>query len=306
MEQKPCVRCERLVDPFARICPFCNWDQELPPPKENPLASSIALEEEQAQLADQRRQRRKRILLTAGIAALLLATFAIGSFVSRLGRKPRTPEEETPVAVSQHPAQSPTQLTDLRLVPVDLTSTVGGSITSVPQQSGGPADAAAGDRSDATALPSQQYSELVRRSSQQPVAQAGGADTLDPRTIVAKPIPQIRRPAPAPAAAATAAADGQPAGEPDREDEGEQPLRTRPEPISQPLPDLNVQGTARFRLRIGADGRVKEVEVLQAIPGATPRLISAVQQWKFKPATENGRPVEGVHLVDVSFNARND
>ncbi len=198
MEQKPCVRCERLVDPFARICPFCNWDQELPPPKENPLASSIALEEEQAQLAGQRRQHRKRILLTAGIAALLLLTFAIGSFVSRLGRKPRTPEEVRPVAVSQHPAQSPTQLTDLRLVPVDLTSTVGGSITSVPQQSGGPAGAAAGDRSDATALPSQQYAELVRRSSQQPVAQAGGADTLDPRTIIAKPIPQIRRPAPAP------------------------------------------------------------------------------------------------------------
>jgi periplasmic protein TonB len=82
--------------------------------------------------------------------------------------------------------------------------------------------------------------------------------------------------------------------------------RTRPEPISQPLPDLNVDGTARFRLQIGTDGRVKEVTVLESIPGATPRLISSIQRWRFKPATENGRAVEGTHIVDLSFKARND
>ncbi|HSN69109.1 MAG TPA: energy transducer TonB [Thermoanaerobaculia bacterium] len=305
MEKKPCLRCERLIDPYARICPFCNWDQELAPPKETPLAASMAREDEMDVAAEARRQKRKRVLLIVGVVVSLLATFAIGSVVARLGRKPHTPEEDTPSAISQRPTQGANQLTDLRLVNVDLTSTVGGSITSVPQ-SGAPAGPMASDPSDATALPSAQYAELVRQSTNHKVPASTGADTLDPRTIVAPPIPQIRRPAPpspAPqASAATAADDERPAVR----DDGDSITRTRPEPISQPLPSLNVEGTARFRLRVGADGSVKEIDVLESIPGATPRLISSIQQWKFKPATENGRPVEGVHLVDVSFKARND
>jgi periplasmic protein TonB len=307
MERKPCVRCERVIDPFARTCPFCNWEQELPPPRANPLAATIAHEEEQDLRAEERRQVRKRVLLIAGIVALLIATFAIGSIVARLGRKPRTVQEDIPSAVTQrHPAQSPTQLTDLRLVPVDLTSTVGGSITSVPQQPGMPATPTPSDPSDATALPSQQYAELVRQTAQQqiPAGPATESDTLDPRTIVAPPIPQIRRPSPPVPRQAPARPPEDPRRAPAEETESAR--RTRPEPISQPLPDLNVDGTARFRLRIGADGRVREVEVLQSIPGATPRLISSIQRWRFKPATENGRPVEGTHLVDVSFKARND
>ena len=309
MEKKPCLRCDRPIDPHARICPFCNWDQELPPPKENPLAATIAHAEELDQRAGERRQRRKKVLLIAGIAALLLATFAIGSIVARMGRKPRTPQEDTPASISQRPSQSANQRTDLRLVPVELTSTVGGSVTSLPLQSGAPADAMAADPSDATALPSAQYSALVRQTAKQEAPAASGADTLDPRTIVAPPIPQIRRPAPpAPTPAPT------PAPEPAAEETRRPPpppaeptvRRTRPEPISQPLPDLNVSGTARFRLQIGADGRVKEVTVLESIPGATPQLISSIQRWRFKPATENGRAVEGTHLVDVSFKARND
>ncbi|HEU5162418.1 MAG TPA: energy transducer TonB, partial [Thermoanaerobaculia bacterium] len=288
---------------YARICPFCNWDQELTPPKETPLAASIAREDELDVAAQERRQKRKRVLLIAGIVALLIATFAIGSVVARLGRKPHTPEEDTPSAISRTQAQGANQLTDLRLVPVDLTSTVGGSITSVPP-GGAPTGPMASDPSDATALPSAQYAELVRQSTGPQVPVSTGADTLDPRTIVAPPIPQIRRPAPpSPRPSQQSSTDEEPAP---LRDDGDSVRRTRPEPISQPLPNLNVEGTARFRLRVGADGRVKEVDVLQSIPGATPRLISSIQQWKFNPATENGRPVEGVHLVDVSFKARND
>jgi hypothetical protein len=172
-------------------------------------------------------------------------------------------------------------------------------VTSVPQHLGAPTNTVGSD-ADATALPSRQYAELVRRSAQQQATDAGGADTLDPRTIVAPPIPQIRRPAPAPRPAPAESP------EPIQSDEDSDARRTHPEPISQPLPDIDANGTARFRLRIGADGRVKEVDVLQALPGATPRLIAAIQRWKFKPATENGRPVEGVHLVDISFKGQDD
>ncbi|MCA1732826.1 MAG: hypothetical protein LC732_04410, partial [Acidobacteria bacterium] len=197
MEKKPCVRCERLIDPYARICPFCNWDQELPPPKETPLAAAMAQEDEVDALAQERWQRRKKVLLIAGIVVLLIATFAIGSIVARLGRKPRTPQEETPASISRGQGQGANQLTDLRLVPVDLTSTVGGSVTSVPPQGGAPTGTIAPDPSDATALPSDRYAELVRRTAQEAApSPTGGADTLDPRTITAPPIPQIRRPAP--------------------------------------------------------------------------------------------------------------
>ncbi len=303
-DKKPCIRCERLIDPFARICPFCNWEQDVPPPRETAAASAAVSEEAVDPSIEEKRQRRKRLLMALGVAALLLLTFAIGGFIARLGRKPVTPQEETPSSVQTQASRgAPTQLTDLRLVTVDPSSTIGRSATSVPQPMGVPAGGAMSD-ADATALPSQQYAELVRLSAQQKAADRGGADTLDPRTIVAPPIPQIRRPPPQPRPAPPAA---EPGGDEDTASVDDEAVRrTRPEPISQPIPDLDANGTARFRLRIGADGRVKEVDVLQSLPGATPRLIAAIQRWKFKPATENGRPVEGVHLVDISFKRQDD
>jgi TonB family protein len=60
--------------------------------------------------------------------------------------------------------------------------------------------------------------------------------------------------------------------------------------------------TARLKLTVGKDGLVKEVNVLQGIPGETGKLIGAVQRWRFKPATRNGEPVEAPFTVDVSFN----
>ena len=59
--------------------------------------------------------------------------------------------------------------------------------------------------------------------------------------------------------------------------------------------------TARLRLTIGADGRVKGIAIGDAIPGQTPKLIAAVQNWRFRPATENGVPVEAPFAVDISF-----
>ncbi len=74
----------------------------------------------------------------------------------------------------------------------------------------------------------------------------------------------------------------------------------------QPLPDVNVSQpmTARLQLTVGKDGLVKEVNVIQGIPGETGKLIAAVQRWRFKPATENGNPVEAPFTVDVAFNPR--
>lgn len=80
-------------------------------------------------------------------------------------------------------------------------------------------------------------------------------------------------------------------------------VSTRPVPQYQPIPDLVVSErvTARLELIVGADGRVKEVNLKNSIPGQTPKLIAAVQSWKFKPATENGVPVAAPFTVEISF-----
>jgi TonB family protein len=77
--------------------------------------------------------------------------------------------------------------------------------------------------------------------------------------------------------------------------------RTRPVPQYQPLPQLSARGAARLSLRVGADGRVKEVDIERPLGRDTARLIHAVQSWRFKPATENGEPVASRYSVEISF-----
>ena len=80
-------------------------------------------------------------------------------------------------------------------------------------------------------------------------------------------------------------------------------VSTRPVPEYQPIPDIQVRetSTVRLELTVGADGRVREVNVLQGIPGQTSKIISTVQTWRFRPATENGNPVSAPFTVDLSF-----
>ena len=56
-------------------------------------------------------------------------------------------------------------------------------------------------------------------------------------------------------------------------------------------------------LTVGADGRVKQVKILQTAPRITARVVGAVQRWKFEPAKRGGEPVEGTFQVDLTFTA---
>ena len=59
----------------------------------------------------------------------------------------------------------------------------------------------------------------------------------------------------------------------------------------------------RVRVLIGADGRVKEIVRLSATSDAFWEATRrrALARWRFRPATEDGRPVESSMTLTVNF-----
>jgi protein TonB len=53
--------------------------------------------------------------------------------------------------------------------------------------------------------------------------------------------------------------------------------------------------------RIGLDGRVYEVRVLEGSPLLIQAAMEAVRQWVYEPTVLNGRPVEILLEVVVHF-----
>lgn len=62
-------------------------------------------------------------------------------------------------------------------------------------------------------------------------------------------------------------------------------------------------GSVRVRVAIGADGRVKAIERLSATSDAFWEATErhALARWRFRPATEDGRPVESVKVMTLVF-----
>jgi periplasmic protein TonB len=94
----------------------------------------------------------------------------------------------------------------------------------------------------------------------------------------------------------------------------EAPLRvggavTRPEKISGPQPvytemarKARVQGVVIVEAIIDENGNVTNARVLKGLPmGLDKAAIDAVQRWKFKPATLQGRPVKVYYSLTVNF-----
>jgi periplasmic protein TonB len=87
---------------------------------------------------------------------------------------------------------------------------------------------------------------------------------------------------------------------------------SRPVLVTQVLPEYSEEARkARFQGRVVldtivlADGSVQVVRVARGIGfGLDERAVTAVLQWKFKPARMNGKPVPVALNVEVSFNIR--
>lgn len=325
-EKKDCIHCSRSIDAAARVCPYCNREQDvsraadarptipLPPIEVAPVVAARP-----SLVRSVRSQWGMRALVIAAVVGLLMASFAIGGLVYGLGKRGdnKSDKKEEPVRVAENSSRS--EFPQLTLVPEnDPTSTIGRSITSAPIPDPDHKVPAEFQRSDATALPSTEYSKLLEQNKKaaQPTPQQ--IASADPRVLTAQQPPAY-------AAAPTPPTPNRSEVEPAREREDREPtrpreftpeprsqqererervVRTDPVPISQPLPQgIDEDGTMRFRLRVGPDGRVKEVRVLETMPGMTGRMIASIQRWKFRPATENGIPVDGTFMVDVSFKA---
>lgn len=62
------------------------------------------------------------------------------------------------------------------------------------------------------------------------------------------------------------------------------------------------QGGVLLRVIVGPDGLVQRVQLLKALGlGLDERAIEAVRQWRFRPGTKNGRPVNVEAEVEVTF-----
>ena len=294
-DKKPCVRCSRDIDPYARICPYCNQDQQAPVPAVSAQAAAAA-----AYVPPKERNWRKHAAMIGGFIGLLVLSFAVGAFINSDGAPENAPEPIT--EQTDQPVGTPRR-SDVTLVPVNDTSALETPITSAPMPNPTEGVPTEYQRSDATAVSSAEYAALAQRAQQEKKAQQ---QMVDPRSITGPayaqgrpPQPPRKQPVPPPMTSASR-----------EENDVNFPAaparvvkRTRPVPEYQPLPRIRVSEstTVRLDLTIGADGKVKGVNLRDTIPGQTPQLIAAVQSWRFKPATENGQPVSAPFTVDISF-----
>ncbi len=327
-EKLQCVRCGRMIDAIARVCPYCNIDRTgnvsvAPPPVLHDFGTGQADPTTETPTMKQISREARTLLMVVGAIALMVATFAIGGLYYRIGNRPSKSAQDGRDAPVAEIAQVNSDTPDLMLTSEPGTGPSAGRIvTTAPSTT--TAEQIPGDiqRRDATAMPSTQYSTILEQARSEERSRAATVASVDPRSISTSPFPVTVPPRPrrqtAPPVAATENSETRrdsqstPTGTSSTsEDRPVETRRTSPVPSYQPLPKMSRReivksGSVRLNLTIGADGTVKEVDILETIPNVTPKMIAAVQRWRFKPATENGRPVEGTYLADIFFKANED
>ena len=283
-DRKPCVRCGRTIDGYARICPYCNWDQTAPVAAAAPqpaLASNYTPPTDETKL-------RKYALSAAGGFVMVIVLFFVGAHVHGRNPPPVTNTEQAAAPVG--PATSH-QRSNVALVPDNgpAPPSPDQPVTSAPVSDTAQGLANQTDRTDATAASSVEYSQMAQRAAAE-ASRKKTSGIVDPLTIqgnaYGNPLPRPMTSSSNPVRQAA--------------------VRTPPVPEYQGLPDIGVRGyaSAKLLLSIGPDGRVRAVNVIQPLPGATPQLLEAVQSWRFKPATENGTPVPSTFMTALSFRPR--
>jgi len=63
----------------------------------------------------------------------------------------------------------------------------------------------------------------------------------------------------------------------------------------------HTQGEVVLHAIIGRDGVVSSLELVRGHPLLAPAAIEAVREWRYRPYTLNGEPVEVETLITVRF-----
>ena len=291
-DRKSCIRCGRSIDEFARACPFCNWDQtQIPPPHEETTAAPLYVPPDQ-------KPWRNKIIGVGAFIALVIVAFVVGTFIHGFEPsevKASQTKNETPTATAR---TTPSPRSNVTFVPVN-GSGLEEPITTAP------ATAPGQQPNDATALPADQYAAAAARAKAQHEAEEKTKSAMiDPRTLTANAYqpPSRAESAPSPKRPSSDAENTQRTYE--QSEPASTAMRTSAYLQYKPLPHIVVDRdtTARLNLTVDPDGRVTDVDVSEPVPDM-PKLLAAVQNWRFKPATENGVPVTSHVSVDITFRA---
>ena len=79
-------------------------------------------------------------------------------------------------------------------------------------------------------------------------------------------------------------------------------LVEKPEAVYPPQArEARIQGTVRFNVMIGADGRVENATLAAGHPLLVPAATEAVRRYRYQPTLLNGSPVQVISQVDVPF-----
>jgi protein TonB len=62
-----------------------------------------------------------------------------------------------------------------------------------------------------------------------------------------------------------------------------------------------VQGVVALDVQIGGDGAVKNIAVVEGDPELADAAVEAVRQWRYRPYTVDGKPVEMQTRVTIRF-----
>lgn len=254
---------------------------------------------------------RGRILGGIAFVALIIIAFVVGTFIhgfepSEVKAAQQKPDQQTASAPVRPPLRS-----NVTLVPVSGDgglAPIEQPITTAPPQTPGQ------QSSDATAMPESEYAAAAARAkAQQEAEEKAKTAMVDPRSLTgnaydasqrsaaAPPQPKQHQPAENPAAVHSTETS---TNAPMQPESAPPPARTPAILESRPLPHISTDHdiTARLNLTVGPDGRVTGIDISDPVPdmGA---VISAVQRWHFRPATENGAPVTSRVSVDITFHA---
>jgi protein TonB len=64
---------------------------------------------------------------------------------------------------------------------------------------------------------------------------------------------------------------------------------------------LKIQGTVELEAVVAENGSVAKVEIVSGNPVLTAPAAECVKRWKFKPFTEDGKPIRVVAPITLNF-----